>query len=92
MRENLRETSTMNEKEMFYLRKLHFLVECFWNLDVYKPLLKAVRRYGVSVVEILDRLLNLAKNPDLSLGQTGKKIKHQETKKANQWPRLKKSF
>ena len=30
----------MTEGDLFYLRKLHFLVDFSWNIEVYKPLLK----------------------------------------------------
>ena len=35
--ESLRSTNTIAEDQMFYLRKLHFLVDFCWNMEVYKP-------------------------------------------------------
>ena len=72
--ESLRETTTMAEEDLFYLRKLHFLLEFFWNLNIYKPLLELVSRFGISVVSVLDRVLDMADNPDPSLGEHGRKV------------------
>ncbi len=55
--ESLRQTSTMNEDELFYLRKIHFLVDLCWNIEVYKPLLKLAMAYGVNPVDILIKVL-----------------------------------
>jgi hypothetical protein len=55
--ESLRSTSTMSEEDLFYLRKLHFLVELCWNFELYKPLLIAARSYSVSPLDILRKLL-----------------------------------
>ena len=55
--ESLRETTTMSEAEMFHLRKLHFLVDFCWNIDVYKPLLKLLQLYGVNPIDVLQALL-----------------------------------
>ena len=35
--------NTMSEEDMFYLRKLHFLIDFCWNIEVYKPLLKVCK-------------------------------------------------
>ena len=72
--ESLRETATMSEAELFYLRKLHFLLEFFWNLNVYKPLMELVARYEMSVMAVLDRVLDIADDPDSSLGEHGRKV------------------
>lgn len=55
--ESLRETATMSEADLFYLRKLHFLVDFAWNIEVYKPLLKALLSYGVNPIDVLQKLL-----------------------------------
>jgi hypothetical protein len=55
--ESVRGTETISEADMFYLRKLHFLVDFCWNIDVYKPLLKVLKHYGVNPVEIFDELI-----------------------------------
>ncbi|PCI32775.1 MAG: hypothetical protein COB54_06675 [Alphaproteobacteria bacterium] len=55
--ESLRQTDTMTEEEVFYLRKLHFLVDFCWNLDVYKPLLKEVQSFGVNPLTLLKKLI-----------------------------------
>jgi hypothetical protein len=57
--ESLRETTTMSEEDMFYLRKYHFLVDFCWSLNVYKPLLKFVLDHGVNPNEIFKRLVDL---------------------------------
>lgn len=57
--ESLRSTSTMSEADMFYLRKLHFLVECFWNDTVYKSLLRVMALYGVNQVDVLATVLRV---------------------------------
>jgi len=58
--ESLRQTSTMSEEDLFYFRKLHFLIDVCWNIEVYKPLLKLVQAYGVSPITILERVLSNA--------------------------------
>ena len=55
--ESLRSTDTMSEENLFYLRKLHFLVDFCWNIEVYKPLLQLGMSYGVNPVDVLARLL-----------------------------------
>ena len=55
--ESLRETNSMREEDLFYLRKLHFLVDFCWNIDVYKPLLKALQLYGTNPIDVLRALL-----------------------------------
>jgi len=56
--ESLRSTATMTEAELFHLRKLHFLVDFCWNIDVYKRLLKLGRTHGQSPVDVLQSLLS----------------------------------
>ena len=72
--ESLRETTTMDESDLFYLRKLHFLFEFSWNLNIYKPLLEVVSSAGMSVVDVLDRVLGIAENPHTLLGEHGKNV------------------
>lgn len=55
--ESLRATDTMSEADLFFLRKLHFLADFAWNIDVYKPLLKLALLYGVNPVDVLTDLL-----------------------------------
>jgi radical SAM superfamily enzyme YgiQ (UPF0313 family) len=67
--ESLRSTDTMSEDDLFYLRKLHFLVDFCWNIEVYKPLLQLGTSYGISPVDVLVRLLADAesgRNPALA--------------------------
>ena len=56
--ESLRSTSTMSEEDLFYLRRLHFLVDFCWNIDVYKPLLKIAQRHGANPLDVLLNLLD----------------------------------
>jgi hypothetical protein len=56
--ESVRGTDTISEEELFFLRKLHFLVDFCWNIDVYKPLLKVFKYYGVSPVEVFVELID----------------------------------
>ncbi|MBT4770035.1 MAG: hypothetical protein HOO00_05860 [Rhodospirillaceae bacterium] len=64
--ESLRGTSTMKEDDLFYLRKLHFLIDIAWNTEVYKPLLKTAQIYGINPVDALQKLLQSCgeKEPD----------------------------
>ena len=55
--ESLRSTGTMSETEIFYLRKLHFLVDFCWNIEVYKPLLTLGLKYGINPIDALTKLL-----------------------------------
>jgi radical SAM superfamily enzyme YgiQ (UPF0313 family) len=50
--ESLRSTSTMSEPEVFYLRKLHFLVDFCWNNEVYRPLLNLALVYDVNPIDV----------------------------------------
>jgi len=61
---SLRETSTMNEEDLFYLRKVHFLVEMAYNLKVYKPLLELGRLYDINPIDVFDRLLEYCQSPE----------------------------
>ena len=47
----------MNEKEIFYLRKLHFLVDFCWNIEVYKPLLKVCKLYQIDPIDVLIKII-----------------------------------
>jgi radical SAM superfamily enzyme YgiQ (UPF0313 family) len=68
--ESLRSTDTMSEADLFYLRKLHFLVDFCWNIEVYKPLLRLGALYGIDPVDILVRLLDEADaDKDSQLGK-----------------------
>jgi putative methyltransferase len=58
--ESLRSTSTMSEADLFYLRKLHFLVDFCWNIEVYKPLLTLGQLYGVNAVDVLLAVVDVA--------------------------------
>ena len=61
---SLRETNTIKEEELFYLRKIHFLIEMAWNLKVYKPLLELARLYEINPIEIFDKLIQYCKQTD----------------------------
>ena len=62
--ESLRETSTMKEDELFYLRKIHFLVDFCWNIEVYKPLLKTALAYGVNPIDIIVKVFERSSKPE----------------------------
>ena len=55
--ESLRSTSTMSEQDLFFLRRLHFLVDFCWNIDVYKPLLKIAQGHGTNPLDVILSLL-----------------------------------
>jgi len=55
--ESVRETNTMGESELFYFRKLHFLIDFCWNLNIYKPLLKTAYFYGINPLDVFLRIL-----------------------------------
>lgn len=60
--ESLRETNTMSEAEVFFLRKLHFLIDFCWNSNVYKPVLKYLQaRHDISPVDVLLELCGSGK-------------------------------
>jgi len=58
--ESPRETTTITEEEMFFFRRLHFLIECAWSSDIYKPLLKVGQAFGINPVDVFIRLLEIA--------------------------------
>ena len=45
LEESLRATNTMNEKEVYKLREIHFLCDFSWNFNVYSDLLRVVRKF-----------------------------------------------
>ena len=57
--ESLRETSTMSEEDMFYLRKYHFLLDFCWSSNVYKPILRFCLDHGVSINRLFDALIDV---------------------------------
>lgn len=58
--ESLRSTTTMSEDDLLYLRKLHIPVDFRWNIEVYKPLLRATQAYGSIPVDVLISILHTA--------------------------------
>jgi radical SAM superfamily enzyme YgiQ (UPF0313 family) len=67
--ESLRETDSMTEDELFFLRKLHFLVDFCWNIEAYRPLLRVLRTRGRNPLDVLLRLLDpevAARHPRIS--------------------------
>ena len=60
--ESLRSTSTMSEQDLFFLRKLHFLVDFCWNIEVYKTLLQVCLFYKINPIDILLKLLKSNNN------------------------------
>jgi len=62
--ESLRSTSSFNESEIFYLRKLHFLIDLFWNLDVYKPILKFLNKNKCDPLKFIMDFLDSSEKSD----------------------------
>ena len=58
--ESPRNTTTITEKELFFIRRLHFLVEGAWNSDIYKPLLRVGQAFGINPIDVFVRLLEIA--------------------------------
>lgn len=58
--ESLPSTHSMSEGDLFYLRKLHFLVEFAWNIQVYRPLLAWLAGRGINQVQVLQTLIDRA--------------------------------
>ena len=61
--ESLRSTDTMSESDLYFLRKLHFLVSFCWNIEVYKPLLTLAQDHNIDPIDIL---IALIETPSLS--------------------------
>ena len=55
--ESVRRTNTMEESELFYFRKLHFLIDFCWNLNIYKPLLRAAHFYNINPLDVFKIIL-----------------------------------
>lgn len=55
--ESLRSTSTMMKEEIFYLRKLHLLIDFCWNIEFYKPLLKVSKLYKIDPIDVLQKII-----------------------------------
>ena len=51
--ESLRSTSDISEAEMFWLRKIHFMIDFSWNIEVYRPLLNHCLKMSVSPLDVL---------------------------------------
>ena len=56
--ESLRSTTTLSEEDVFWLRKLHFLVDFCWNIEVYKTLLTHGQDHGANPLDVLLALLD----------------------------------
>ncbi len=63
---SLRETTTISEEDMFYLRKYHFLLDFCWTQNVYKPLLKFCLDNDVSPNIVIDRLIRIDSDSSIS--------------------------
>jgi len=61
--ESPRRTSTMSEEDLFYLRRLHFLVELAWNLNAYRPLFATEITRGLDALDVLTEILRRAEAP-----------------------------
>jgi radical SAM superfamily enzyme YgiQ (UPF0313 family) len=55
--ESLRKTATMSEDDLWYLRKLHFLVDSSWNNELYKPLFVCGKEYNINPLDVLEYVL-----------------------------------
>lgn len=64
----------MDEEELFYLRKLHFLVDFSWNLKVYKPLLQVAQLYGVGSLDALQKLIGTSETPKHGLSRNWQEV------------------
>jgi len=72
--ESLRRTKTMSEEDLFFLRKLHFLIDCAWNVEIYKPLLGLGLRYGINPIDVLISLLRKIEETGEELGPDGMQL------------------
>jgi radical SAM superfamily enzyme YgiQ (UPF0313 family) len=61
--ESLRETTTISEEEMFYLRKYHFLVDFCWSSNVYRPLLEFCLSHDVSPNTVFEKMIGIPDAP-----------------------------
>jgi len=56
--ESVRETNTFDEDSLFFFRKVQFLIDFCWNLNVYKPMLKIGQKYGINPLDVFFNLLD----------------------------------
>lgn len=56
--ESLRETNSMKENDIFKLRKVHFLIDVFWNTGVYKMILSLAKVFHINPLTIIKQFLN----------------------------------
>lgn len=70
--ESVRRTLAMSEEDLFYLRRLHFLVEFCWNLKVYRPCFRFAARRGVNPLDVLETFLRVAARP--AAGPAGARV------------------
>jgi hypothetical protein len=47
----------MSEPDVFYLRKLHFLVDFCWNNEVYRPLLNLGLVYDINPIDVFVEMI-----------------------------------
>jgi len=67
--ESLRETETMSEDDLWYLRKLHFLVDSSWNVELYKPLFVCGKKYNINPLDVLEFVLEKTKTEDSKIAE-----------------------
>lgn len=55
--ESLRETNSMKENDIFKLRKVHFMIDVFWNTGVYKMILSLAKVFHINPINIILQFL-----------------------------------
>jgi radical SAM superfamily enzyme YgiQ (UPF0313 family) len=72
--ESVRETNTFDEPSLFFFRKVQFLIDCCWNLNVYKPLLKIAQKYDINPLDVFFKLLETPPSKNGNLDASRHKI------------------
>ena len=80
--ESLRATNSISEDDLFYLRKLHFLVEFAWNIRVYRPLLAWLAARGINQTKVLQAVIERAGAED---GRVAEMFRRLDQFSRNEW-------
>jgi len=60
--ENVISSNSVKEEEMYYLKKIHFLISLLWNSGVGKPLLKLAFSHKINQVDLIIAIIKEKNN------------------------------
>jgi radical SAM superfamily enzyme YgiQ (UPF0313 family) len=72
--EGVRETTTMDEDDLIYQRKLQFLLDFSWNTGVYKYLLWVARLFGINQIDVICKVLEIVNAPESGKDESERRV------------------